>query len=96
MLFAKPFGKIEHMEVKVGMTTWEYLGEIQNTIRKRGGAKWQIDMCKKMEAKLMEGLASAIEAEWNRTRMVDGDIDRGTPVMVTIDLNVQPYGLVEY
>lgn len=84
------------MEVKVGMTTWESLGEIQSTIRKRAGAKWQIDMCKKMEAKLMEGLASAIEAEWTRTRMVDGDIDRGTPVMVTIDINVQPYGLVEY
>jgi hypothetical protein len=84
------------MEIKIGMTNWDNLREIQGTIRRRSGHKGQIAMCKKMEAQLMAGLASAIEAEWNRTSMVDGRIAPDTPVVVTIDLNVRPYGLIEY
>ena len=84
------------MKVNIGRTTWGNLRLISNTVTGGSGAKPHVQMCKAIERQLIGGLAAAVAATATQNRMEGGAIHPDTIIVVTVDVNIEPYALVEY
>lgn len=78
------------MKINFGKTGWGDLIKIRNDVRNR----MVTNHLRETRAKLMDGLADAIDAEIKRLEMEGGQADG--MITLSIDLNIEPYRLVGY
>jgi hypothetical protein len=78
------------MKIKFGKIGWGDLIKIRNDVRNR----MVTNHLRETRAKLMDGLADAIDAEIKRLEMEGGRADG--MITLSIDLNIEPHRLVEY